>query len=735
VATGLLLLLGACGGGGGHAEPPQGEYPVVLFDTTRIADASTRGALSSYDPDTGAMRFNTSTPLLDALAAGDVLAAEPSLAAPYGYLRRVTAVRREGDEVALETEQAKLTDAVKSGTLRIDAARPALPAAGPPAAADNLAQIGIGGGFEKGFVYDKAVSETICLDDDHCDAGNIRVAGRVRSSVGYRLVVGVDYQVPASLVAYFEASAGGDSTADLDLTAQFRGDFKKEKEVGRYSDVFTASIGPLPVVILVESELYVGVDGSAQTDFGVGVSPTVSALIGARWTSSDGASFLPGPQASLNFRPPTLQGDARIHAYARTAVNLKLYGVFGPRIDASGGGELECAFPRDPLWTVWGRAYGHFELQGKVPIIDVPFDLSRTIFDERFKVGDAPVQPPVLTVARPSVEVVYKKPVDLSQFFLVRDPQGRRVTTTASSSVDGTLPGLSYTFATAGTRTITLTASNGDRTSQATLTVDAPNVAPVVRNAGSGTTIPLGIPLFLDTSAFDPNEPENRLPCDRIRWSVTGSDLLTTETGSSFGCQPKISFSEVGARAVTVRATDPEGLSSTVTLPVEVSARPPQLPPIADRIEVRRAGVRLENGQQVALGTGLALSVALDNPDASPASLEWSAEQVPRPEDCTPTPGSSCAIFFNPRRVMALGQGEPSVDWAAGAGIPGFTFPTERRCVFPVPPNPDGSCDLQSVPVAARVVILLRVTSPVAPDLVQTRTFTLQLAPSGTPPN
>jgi hypothetical protein len=718
--------------GCGTPPTPSTEVPNVLFDTTKIADDQTRAALEVFDAASGAMRFARSTAVLDNLKPADVLAAEPSNVAPYGYLRKVKTVRKEGGEVILETEQAKLTDAVKTGTLKIDAAKPSVTGSG--ASTGIKPQVGIGGGFEKGFVYDKAVTEKICLDDNNCDAGNIRVDGRVRSSIGYRLVAGVDYKFPASFMAYFEASAGGDSFADLNLTAQFKGDFKKEKEVGKYTDVFTASIGPLPIVILVESELYVGVDGSAEGNFSVGATPTVSALVGVRWTSSDGAKFLPGPQASLNFRPPTLQGNARVHAYARTSVSLKLYGVFGPKIDASGGGELEAAFPRDPLWTMWGRAYGHLELKGSIPIIDVPFDLSRTLFDERFKVGDAPVQPPVITVPKPSVDVVYKKPIDLSQFFNTSDPQGRKVSTSASSSLDGTLPGLNYTFTTPGTRALTLTASNGDKSSQAALTVNAPNVAPQVRGAGSSTTIPLGIPLFLETSAYDPNEPENRVKCEKIRWSVTGSDILTTETGSSFGCQPKISFSEQGSRTLSVTATDPEGLSATQNVSVDVSARPAQLPPIADRIEVRQSAGKLESNQKVNINTPLTLSVALDNPDNSPVVIEWSAEQVPRPEDCTPTSGSVCTVFFNPRRLLAFNQNAASVDWNAAANIPGFKFPTEKRCIYPFPPKPDGTCDIQNVDVPARVVIFLRVTSSVAPEIVQTQSFTLQIDPSGTPP-
>lgn len=708
--------------------PDTGEYPVKIFDTTKVSDQTTRNALKGFDSETGTMRFAQSTEVLNNLKANDVMVSEPSSVAPFGYLRRVKTVRKEGNEVVLETEPAKLTDAVQSGTLKIEASAPELTETGF-STRDLRPKLGVGVGIGKGFVYNETFSETICLDDSNCDAGNIKIDGKVRVSLGFRVQLGVDYEFPSSFMAYFEASAGGDSSADFNVAGAFKDAFKKEKRIGDYYDVITGSIGPVPVVIVVNSELWVGVDGSAQGNFTVGASPTLSALVGLRWTSKDGFKFFPGPQAALNFRPPNLSASTKVHAYTRTEVRLKLYGLFGPTIMASGGAELEAAFPRDPLWTVSGRAFGRLELAGKIPIIDVPFDLSQTLFDEKFKVGDAPILPPVLTITKSSLEVIYKKPTDFYGYFTVADPQGRTVTLSGSSSRDGTLPTLNHAFASPGPRTLTLTASNGDKASQGQINIDAINHPPSVQGAGNNASTPLGLPLFLNANGYDLNEPQNRLDCSKLRWTASGSDVVTTETGSSFGCQPKISFSEQGSRSLNVTATDPEGLSAIQSVTVNVSARPAQLPPIVDRIEISKDGEKLQNNQEVFLSTGLNIAVPVDNPDNSPVNFAWSVEQVPRPEDCA---AANCSIFFNPRRVLNFNQNQASFDWIPSiASMPGFKFPTEKRCiaVFGQP-----NCEFQNVEVAARVVVLLTVTSSVAPDIAQIRSFNLQISPKTLPP-
>ena len=123
--SGLAVVLAACSSG--PSTPPA--RPVIIPETTRVADAATRAALRAYDPQSGTLTFTPAptaqgqpdgAATLADVAAGDVLASEPSAAAPSGYLRRVTAIRHSGPSTVLETTQANLTDAITQGDLQAE---------------------------------------------------------------------------------------------------------------------------------------------------------------------------------------------------------------------------------------------------------------------------------------------------------------------------------------------------------------------------------------------------------------------------------------------------------------------------------------------------------------------------------------------------------------------------------------------------------------------------------------
>jgi hypothetical protein len=74
-------------------------------------DTETLSTLESVDAD-GTLRFNRSTPALEALKPGDVLVSDANDVALYGLLKKVVTIQTEGGQVIVETEDALITDAV-----------------------------------------------------------------------------------------------------------------------------------------------------------------------------------------------------------------------------------------------------------------------------------------------------------------------------------------------------------------------------------------------------------------------------------------------------------------------------------------------------------------------------------------------------------------------------------------------------------------------------------------------
>jgi hypothetical protein len=717
-------------------KPPANNYPVKIPDTTKVSDQSTRDALTSFDATTGTMKFDQATAVLGNLKTNDVLVSEPSKVAPYGYLRKVTSMRKEGNGMVLETAPAKLTDAIQSGSLNVDAAKPDLPVTGQ--AVKIKPQIGIG--LDKGFVFDKSISKTLCLDDNNCPAANVKFDGRVRAAVGIKFGVGVDYRFPASFPAYLEATTGAEAFADLNLTAHFNGDFKTETFVDTYSDIFTVFIGPVPVVLHVKGDLYVGADGSAVGDFSVGMKPTLTGLAGIRWSTGNGLEKNFVPEAALNFRPPVLKIDAVAHGYIRLVTSVKMYDVFGPVVDSRVGVGLEAGFPRDPLWTVFGTLKSDLALVGTIPIIDVEiFKTAKNLVDKRFEIGKAEIQPPKITVAKPTVQVTYKKPIQLQRFYTTDDPQGRSVGVTASSNLDGSLQDKPSFTGTPGPRTVTFTASNGEKAAQAAMTVDAVNSPPEVKE-NTVTAQPSGLPLYLNAFAADINEPQDRLACEKLRWTASGTDVITTESGSSFGCQPRIIFSDEGQHTFSASATDPEGLPTVSTFNVNVTPRLAKNPPDVGRITVQLESdpTPIQPGAEVGQGRSLTLSVPVENPDNSPVNYEWYVAQVPdfdNSTSCDPKSPIFCQIGqFNPIRGHAFNQNQASITWGAADQISGFAFPTkwEEVCKYPI--NEPYTCFYEYVPQPAFVIVTLKVTTPGIDYVQPPRTFQLKVIPYSAPP-
>lgn len=171
---------------------------------------------------------------------------------------------------------------------------------------------------------------------------------------------------------------------------------------------------------------------------------------------------------------------------------------------------------------------------------------------------------------------------DLAQFFKVSHPVAKSVTLSVSSDKDGSLysgawstdtnalfgPSLKRSFATAGTRTLTLVAKYGSSQSSASFTLNVVNTAPVLTLDFSGDARQAE-PYTITALITDPNETDANKLCANTTWSVDAPDTLSATTG----CQVKVTFGTTDTRQVRVATKDSEGLVASKTL--ELNVLPP----------------------------------------------------------------------------------------------------------------------------------------------------------------
>ena len=92
----------------------------IIPETTNVLDALTVQHLASVSADGATFTFDQTTPVLQALAPGEIMVSTPSTLAPDGFLRRVMAVNTAGGQVVVQTQVATLEDAIQQGEIHFE---------------------------------------------------------------------------------------------------------------------------------------------------------------------------------------------------------------------------------------------------------------------------------------------------------------------------------------------------------------------------------------------------------------------------------------------------------------------------------------------------------------------------------------------------------------------------------------------------------------------------------------
>lgn len=612
VLLALATLLAGC------AENPQSPAPkgVIIPTTTKVGDAATRAALAEYDPDTGVMRFSTRTATLAQLKADDVLVAEPSDAAPHGYLRQVKAIRTDGDAVILETTQANLTDAIHQGELEFTREMEPADLLEPELLVDGLSIASV---LEPqaGFNFIARFDQTVLDINQDGVTSKVRINGSVAFNVGFNfgLSIGAKIFPPDVYLERFEASANVSQRAELRISGDARATFEKDVQVASIPfATFCVPVGPVPVCFSPTMYMFVGASGEVNLKFDYQVVQTFSAGIGTRYKRGPGwenIGYGPNFDTSIGSNP-SISAKMKASGYARAEIGLMLYGLAGPTFGAKLGVELDAAIPRDPFWTMSAFLEAYYGLVVSVPILGRLADHRATIFKVSKEVGRSANAPPIIEVVQPNVRVDHGRPVEFHFFllngrcqgiFCISDPEDGVPSYTLTSNVDGRLPNDTHVFATPGLRTITIRATDRKGASTtATFRVDVINTPPTVYGSADGASVAATVPFFINAAASDPN---SKLDCSALSWSVTAPDVVTSQVYGA-ACYGRVVFNAQGNRTVTLTATDPEGaVSKPRTFGVYVTDPPPTPAPYNTKpLTVHSCGELADPGKCPALEGG-----------------------------------------------------------------------------------------------------------------------------------
>lgn len=267
-----------------------------------------------------------------------------------GFLRRVTGVSRSGDVLRLQTEQARLTDAVKAGELHVDMSLD------PSASARTVS--GVHADLGPNVVASRTVhlsptrvehtAKGVTVNDD----GSLAFG---RSFGGADISISFDGKVefkpeteahlawnkkkfPLSGVDSIHVSVGDTAVlaAEAELSAGAAASMEREVNLATFSRDFVTTIGPVPVKGRVRLRALLGTRVTANAKATLSSGRAVlrqNVFVTARY--KNGAFSFPTDFSNSFEKPqPSFSSSAKVEArpYVRTDVAVVLYEVIGPEV-------------------------------------------------------------------------------------------------------------------------------------------------------------------------------------------------------------------------------------------------------------------------------------------------------------------------------------------------------------------------------------------------------------------
>ncbi|MEO8452574.1 MAG: Ig-like domain-containing protein, partial [Gemmatimonadota bacterium] len=298
----------------------------VLVDTTRLT------LISDSTQQANGVLVYTVTGLPPDLKPGSIVAGPEG----GGYLRKVKTTSVSGSTLTVTTDSARLTDAVREGSIRSttpisfgERPGPSRPINGVLWAPATVSPLLPGVTVENGEI----VLDDVTLWDGGADVLKI-TEGRIAFAPQFDLSL----ELADWKVRELEVKVGGNVTFNADVQYKISGSFSRklaEIPIARIEKPFLAFIGAWPVwgrvTLTWQLVPEIGANGALTVETGVEASGGLS--VGARYANGAWAPIV-DPTASFAIKPITVVARAAGYAVVggKAEVRLTLYEVAGPYV-------------------------------------------------------------------------------------------------------------------------------------------------------------------------------------------------------------------------------------------------------------------------------------------------------------------------------------------------------------------------------------------------------------------
>lgn len=308
---------------------------VVISENTVIFSTSDLDDLLSVSPDGIVFTFNSSSDAASSLQVGDIIVGGVSDAAPDGFLRQVIAVQESGGQIAVATEFAALEDAIVEGSLSESVTLTPSGVAGLPLA-DGVSLAPLGGprlaAASRIEPFRLKLENVVLYDQDGILATtNDQVIAN--GDVIFRPDVNLDISIHHNQLDNFLVSVSMEREVNVTLVSRM-----ESPSIGVVKDLMvfpiphiTFLIGVVPVVVKPTIPVSLSLDGQLESTSSMGMSETTT-LLGGLKLQSGSVTPIADFDRDFSVTPPQVQVKLTTQLTLAVALDLKFYGVAGPKV-------------------------------------------------------------------------------------------------------------------------------------------------------------------------------------------------------------------------------------------------------------------------------------------------------------------------------------------------------------------------------------------------------------------
>lgn len=362
------------------------DTPTVINDNTVIL--SDEVSDQCQDGGEGAIIL-PAVPQTEALIVGNIIVGKPSAQFPNGFLRRVTALNMQRQNVSVTTVPAALTEALESGYVSITQVLNPTQLKSTAGAIPGVKLVqGERGNFQ--FIIDSVLYDA----DGNSGTTNDRVTFSGTADLDLTLNGYIQIQNNRLKQMRFTSQQTFDVSAAISNSTSF---FNLDQDVTIFSQTFSPFLvyfGAFPVVLTPYLEVKINLAGNATATLNIGYDYQNTCTAGIQYKDNQWRPVNSISESATSGMTDPLAFNVSYKATLQPEIGVMFYGIIGPTIGVGAFGEMIVNPAVENWWQLWAGFVGEASIN--IPVIDNLYSRLGPweIFNTRFLVKQAanPIQ-------------------------------------------------------------------------------------------------------------------------------------------------------------------------------------------------------------------------------------------------------------------------------------------------------------------------------------------------------